>query len=153
MRMLALKAAIAATAISTIAGCAVTPGEVNTTYDAGHRAALDALNAEPLPLPLVEDVDTAFLGDRQVPVAYDASLPAVFSREAGHAACKSRSQTDRDAHIERDGLCRPPEPGRICASRVAGAARSNRRRQDERRRWRCRPEQLRRAGLCPGIDG
>lgn len=78
MRMLALKAAIAATAISTIAGCAVTPGEVNTTYDAGHRAALDALNAEPLPLPLVEDVDTAFLGDRQVPVAYDASLPAVF---------------------------------------------------------------------------
>ncbi|MDQ7980373.1 type II secretory pathway protein [Paraburkholderia sp. SARCC-3016] len=78
MRMPFLKTAIAAAAVTIIAGCAVTQGDVNAVYNASHQTATDAMNAEPQPLPLVEDVDSAFLGDRQVPVAYDASLPAVF---------------------------------------------------------------------------
>ena len=78
MRMPFLKSALAAAAITIIAGCAVSQGDINAVYDASHQSASDAMNAEPQPLPLVEDVDSAFLGDRLVPVAYDASLPAVF---------------------------------------------------------------------------
>ncbi|MFC0403135.1 type II secretory pathway protein [Paraburkholderia rhizosphaerae] len=82
MRMLFLKTAIAAAAVTIIAGCAVTQGDINTVYDASHQTATDAMNADPRPIPLVEDVDSAFLGDRQVPVAYDASLPAIFRERA-----------------------------------------------------------------------
>src|SRR5262249_51490427 len=78
MRLLFLKTAIAAAAVTIIAGCAVTQGDINSVYDASHQTATDAMNADPRPIPLVEDVDSAFLGDRQVPVAYDASLPAIF---------------------------------------------------------------------------
>jgi type IVB pilus formation R64 PilN family outer membrane protein len=78
MRMFASRAVIGALCMTMIAGCAVTQSDVNTAYDAANRAALDAMAGVPGSLPLVEDVDSAFLGDRQVPVAYDASLPPVF---------------------------------------------------------------------------
>jgi hypothetical protein len=78
MRMLIIKAATGALCMVMTAGCAITQGDVNTAYDAANRAGLDAMAGIPTSLPLVEDVDSAFLGDRQVPVAYDASLPPVF---------------------------------------------------------------------------
>jgi type IVB pilus formation R64 PilN family outer membrane protein len=78
MRMFASRAVIGALCMTMIAGCAVTQSDVNTAYDAANRASLDAMAGIPGSLPLVEDVDSAFLGDRQVPVAYDASLPPVF---------------------------------------------------------------------------
>lgn len=60
------------------AGCAVTQQDVNASYDAAHRTISDALGKGPTPMALVEDVPTAFLGDRLVPLAYEATLPAVF---------------------------------------------------------------------------
>lgn len=61
-----------------LAGCAVTQDEVNRAYDAANRAGADAMANGPQSMPLVEDVPNAFLGDRLVPVAYDAKLPAIF---------------------------------------------------------------------------
>ncbi|WP_176060330.1 secretin N-terminal domain-containing protein [Paraburkholderia sp. BCC1876] len=69
-------AAIAATLV--IAGCAVSQSDVNSAYDAASRTMAGATGDGPQSMPLVEDVPTAFLGDRLVPVAYEASLPAIF---------------------------------------------------------------------------
>lgn len=73
-----MKALAAAVAMLALAGCAVTQEDVNRSYDAAHQAVLDAMGNGPESMPLVEDVPTAFLGDRLVPVAYEATLPAVF---------------------------------------------------------------------------
>ncbi|WP_350357362.1 type II secretory pathway protein [Paraburkholderia fungorum] len=73
-----LKTAIAAACSLVIAGCAVTQGDVNSAYDAANGAASAAMSNLPGSMALVEDVPTAFLGDRLVPVAYEATLPATF---------------------------------------------------------------------------
>jgi type IVB pilus formation R64 PilN family outer membrane protein len=73
-----IKALSGAALCLAIAGCAVTQDEVNRSYDAAHRAAADAMANAPGSMALVEDVQSAFLGDRLVPVAYEATLPAVF---------------------------------------------------------------------------
>ncbi|MPW10887.1 type II secretory pathway protein [Paraburkholderia sp. CNPSo 3155] len=61
-----------------IAGCAVNQSDINASYDAAHRTGSDAMANLPGSMALVEDVPTAFLGDRLVPVAYEAKLPATF---------------------------------------------------------------------------
>ncbi|MFL9886747.1 type II secretory pathway protein [Paraburkholderia agricolaris] len=73
-----MKSLAAAVAMFALAGCAVTQDDVNRSYDAAHQAVVDAMGNGPDSMPLVEDVPTAFLGDRLVPVAYEATLPAVF---------------------------------------------------------------------------
>ena len=73
-----LKTAIAGACSLVIAGCAVTQGDVNSAYDAANGAASAAMSNLPGSMALVEDVPTAFLGDRLVPVAYEATLPATF---------------------------------------------------------------------------
>ncbi|WP_333997489.1 type II secretory pathway protein [Burkholderia gladioli] len=78
MRVHLLKSGAAVVAALMLAGCAVTQQDVNESYDAAHRAISDALGKGPAPMALVEDVPTAFLGDRLVPLAYEATLPAVF---------------------------------------------------------------------------
>jgi type IVB pilus formation R64 PilN family outer membrane protein len=78
MRYPKLKACAAAFAVLSLAGCAVSQGDVNRAYDAANAAATNAMNGVPDSLPLVEDVPDAYLGDRMVPLSYDASLPAVF---------------------------------------------------------------------------
>ncbi|KWK05999.1 type II secretory pathway protein [Burkholderia ubonensis] len=78
MRMHLLKSAVAIAAALLAAGCAVTQQDVNDSYDAAHRVISDALAKGPASMALVEDVPTAFLGDRLVPLAYEATLPAVF---------------------------------------------------------------------------
>jgi type IVB pilus formation R64 PilN family outer membrane protein len=78
MRYPKLKACAAAFAVLWLAGCAVSQGDVNRAYDAANATATGALNGVPDQLPLVEDVPDAYLGDRMVPLSYDASLPAVF---------------------------------------------------------------------------
>ncbi|WP_334026231.1 phospholipase D-like domain-containing protein [Burkholderia gladioli] len=78
MRVHLLKSGAAVVAALMLAGCAVTQQDVNDSYDAAHRAISDALGKGPAPMALVEDVPTAFLGDRLVPLAYEATLPAVF---------------------------------------------------------------------------
>jgi len=72
------RSAIAAACSLIIAGCAVTQGDVNSAYDSTNSAASAAMNNLPGSMALVEDVPTAFLGDRLVPVAYEATLPATF---------------------------------------------------------------------------
>ncbi|MBU9589458.1 secretin N-terminal domain-containing protein [Burkholderia multivorans] len=78
MRVHLLKSGVAIAAALMAAGCAVTQQDVNDSYDAAHRTISDALGKGPAPMALVEDVPTAFLGDRLVPLAYEATLPAVF---------------------------------------------------------------------------
>ncbi|CAE6832560.1 hypothetical protein R69746_06562 [Paraburkholderia aspalathi] len=78
MRHLPMRLAVAVAATLTIAGCAVSQSDVNSAYDAANRTMTGAVGDGPQSMPLVEDVPTAFLGDRLVPVAYEANLPAVF---------------------------------------------------------------------------
>ncbi|MFM0082819.1 type II secretory pathway protein [Paraburkholderia sediminicola] len=78
MRHLPMRLAAAVAATLTIAGCAVSQSDVNNAYDAANRTMTGAVGDGPQSMPLVEDVPTAFLGDRLVPVAYEANLPAVF---------------------------------------------------------------------------
>ncbi|MFM0046036.1 type II secretory pathway protein [Paraburkholderia sediminicola] len=73
-----LKVLTASVSALALAGCAVTQDDVNRSYDAAHRAVVEAMGNGPESMPLVEDVPSAFLGDRLVPVAYEATLPAVF---------------------------------------------------------------------------
>ncbi|APA90437.1 type II secretory pathway protein (plasmid) [Paraburkholderia sprentiae WSM5005] len=73
-----LTTGLAAACSLMIAGCAVYQSDVNSAYDGVHRTASDAMANLPGSMALVEDVPTAFLGDRLVPVAYEAKLPATF---------------------------------------------------------------------------
>ncbi|MEW6346255.1 MAG: type II secretory pathway protein [Paraburkholderia sp.] len=82
MRYPKLKACVAALAVLWLAGCAVSQGDVNRAYDAANASATNAMNGGPGQAPLVEDVADAYLGDRMVPVAYDAQLPAVFREKS-----------------------------------------------------------------------
>lgn len=54
------------------------PNSGNHAYDTAHTDASRAMGTVPDSMALVEDVPTAFLGDRLVPVAYEATLPAIF---------------------------------------------------------------------------
>ncbi|CAN7794869.1 type II secretory pathway protein [Paraburkholderia hospita] len=78
MRLSFIRTAIAAASLLAIAGCAVTQSDINAAYEAANKTGIDALNGVPGSMSLVEDVPSAFLGDRMVPVAYEATLPAVF---------------------------------------------------------------------------
>lgn len=78
IRHLKLKFLTASVASFVLAGCAVTQEDVNSAYDVAHRAMNAATANGPESMALVEDVPNAFLGDRLVPVAYEAGLPAVF---------------------------------------------------------------------------
>ncbi|MBU6486207.1 MAG: type II secretory pathway protein [Burkholderiales bacterium] len=78
LRFTNFKAIAAAASLVVVAGCAVTQGDVNDAYNKAEASATNAMGDGPHSQPLVEDVATAFLGDRMVPLAYDASLPAVF---------------------------------------------------------------------------
>jgi type IVB pilus formation R64 PilN family outer membrane protein len=78
MRLSFIRTAIAVASLLAIAGCAVTQSDINAAYDAANKTGIDALNGVPGSMSLVEDVPSAFLGDRMVPVAYEATLPAVF---------------------------------------------------------------------------
>jgi type IVB pilus formation R64 PilN family outer membrane protein len=78
MRLSFIRTAIAAASLLVVAGCAVTQSDINAAYDAANKTGVDALNGVPGSMSLVEDVPSAFLGDRMVPVAYEATLPAVF---------------------------------------------------------------------------
>lgn len=82
MRQLRHRSLIAATVASallaTLAGCAVTQGDVNDAYNQANLTASSAYGGFGQGIPLVELVPSAFLGDRPVPVAYEATLPAIF---------------------------------------------------------------------------
>ncbi|WP_261530792.1 type II secretory pathway protein [Burkholderia multivorans] len=82
MRMHPFKSVVAIAAAVLASGCAVTQQDVNSSYDAAHRTISDALAKGPESMALVEDVPTAFLGDRLVPLAYEATLPAVFREKS-----------------------------------------------------------------------
>ncbi|MBB5420623.1 type II secretory pathway protein [Paraburkholderia atlantica] len=73
-----IKTGLAVACSLMIAGCAVNQGDINAAYDGAHRTGSDAMANLPGSMALVEDVPTAFLGDRLVPVAYEATLPATF---------------------------------------------------------------------------
>ncbi|MCX5544671.1 type II secretory pathway protein [Paraburkholderia sp. CNPSo 3076] len=78
MRLYPIRTLIAAACAVALAGCAVTQGDVNGAYDHANATAGAALDGAGNGIPLVEIVQTAFLGDRPVPLAYEATLPAVF---------------------------------------------------------------------------
>ncbi|WP_028214412.1 type II secretory pathway protein [Paraburkholderia mimosarum] len=78
MRLYPIRTLIATASVVMIAGCAVTQGDVNSAYDQGNATASAALDGAGNSIPLVEVVPSAFLGDRPVPLAYEATLPAVF---------------------------------------------------------------------------
>jgi type IVB pilus formation R64 PilN family outer membrane protein len=78
MRHTKFKIAIALLAASALTGCAVSQMDVNRAYDAANADATHAMGSGPESMQLVEEVPTAFLGDRLIPVAYEATLPAIF---------------------------------------------------------------------------
>jgi len=78
MRHNTIKIAASLTLASMLSGCAVSQMDVNRAYSAAAADAATAMGNGPESMPLVEEVPTAFLGDRLVPVAYEATLPAVF---------------------------------------------------------------------------
>jgi type IVB pilus formation R64 PilN family outer membrane protein len=78
LRYTKIRAIAAAVSLLAIAGCAVTQKDVNDAYNKTSGAVTTAMDDKAQSQPLVEDVATAFLGDRLVPLAYDANLPAVF---------------------------------------------------------------------------
>ena len=82
MRLTKIKSAVATLVAISLAGCAVSQSDVNHAYDAANADATKAMGSGPDSMALVEEVPTAFLGDRLVPVAYEATLPAVFREKS-----------------------------------------------------------------------
>ena len=82
MRLTKIKSAVAMLVAVSLAGCAVSQSDVNHAYDAANSDATKAMGSGPDSMALVEEVPTAFLGDRLVPVAYEATLPAVFREKS-----------------------------------------------------------------------
>jgi type IVB pilus formation R64 PilN family outer membrane protein len=78
MRINRFQAAVSLLLASALTGCAISQSDINGAYDAATRDATRAMANTGDSMPLVEHVPTAFLGDRLVPVAYEATLPAVF---------------------------------------------------------------------------
>jgi type IVB pilus formation R64 PilN family outer membrane protein len=78
MRLTKIKSAVAMLVAISLTGCAVSQWDVNHAYDALNAEGAKAMGNGPESMALVEDVPTAFLGDRLVPVAYEATLPAIF---------------------------------------------------------------------------
>lgn len=82
MRSNRFQAAVSVLVASILTGCAVTQSDVNGAYDSATRDAAQAMVGMGESMPLVEHVQTAFLGDRLIPVAYEATLPAVFREKS-----------------------------------------------------------------------
>ena len=82
MRLAKIKSAVCMLVAVSLAGCAVSQSDVNHAYDAANSDATKAMGSGPESMALVEEVPTAFLGDRLVPVAYEANLPAVFREKS-----------------------------------------------------------------------
>ena len=82
MRLAKIKSAVCMLVAVSLAGCAVSQSDVNHAYDAANADATKAMGSGPDSMALVEEVPTAFLGDRLVPVAYEATLPAVFREKS-----------------------------------------------------------------------
>ncbi|MFL9912012.1 type II secretory pathway protein [Paraburkholderia sp. RL17-337-BIB-A] len=82
MRANRFQAAVSLLVASVLTGCAVSQSDVNGAYDAATADASHAMANMGDSLALVEHVPTAFLGDRLVPVAYEATLPAVFREKS-----------------------------------------------------------------------
>jgi type IVB pilus formation R64 PilN family outer membrane protein len=78
MRHTKIKTAMILTFASALAGCAVSQGDINDAYNSGTRDAKNAIGDGPEQMALVEMVPTAFLGDKLVPLAYEATLPSIF---------------------------------------------------------------------------
>lgn len=76
--LLRFRSVVAAAVAISLSGCAVMQSDVNSAYDQANSTASAALDGAGQGIPLVEHVPSAFLGDRPVPLAYVATLPAVF---------------------------------------------------------------------------
>jgi type IVB pilus formation R64 PilN family outer membrane protein len=76
-----IKKAVVVLALASLGGCAVTQTDVNNRAQKMHRQISDQLatQANTPPAALVERVRGSYLGGESVPLAYDATLPAVFS--------------------------------------------------------------------------
>ena len=73
MHLTKIKSAVAILVAASLTGCAVSQSDVNHAYDAANAEAARAMGSVPQSMSLVEEVPTAFLGDRLVPVAYEAT--------------------------------------------------------------------------------
>jgi type IVB pilus formation R64 PilN family outer membrane protein len=82
MRHTKFKTAVTLLVAAALSGCAVSQLDVNRAYDAANADGAKAMGDGPQSMQLVEEVPTAFLGDRLVPVAYEATLPAVFREKS-----------------------------------------------------------------------
>jgi type IVB pilus formation R64 PilN family outer membrane protein len=82
MRHTKFKTAVTLLVAAALSGCAVSQLDVNRAYDTANADGAKAMGDGPQSMQLVEEVPTAFLGDRLVPVAYEATLPAVFREKS-----------------------------------------------------------------------
>lgn len=76
-----IKNAVVVLALASLGGCAVTQTDVNKRAQTMHRQITDQLAAQATTpaAALVERIRGSYLGGESVPLAYDATLPAVFS--------------------------------------------------------------------------
>ena len=72
---------VSALAMAALSGCAVPQGDVNRRAEAMRTEISDRVAAQSVPvtMPLVERVRGSYLGGESVPLAYDATLPSIFS--------------------------------------------------------------------------
>src|ERR1700692_3548221 len=82
MRHTKFKTAVTLLVAAALSGCAVSQLDVNRAYDEASADGAKAMGDGPQSMQLVEEVSTAFLGDRLVPVAYEATLPSVFREKS-----------------------------------------------------------------------
>ncbi|SAK90212.1 type II secretory pathway component PulD-like protein [Caballeronia catudaia] len=137
MRHTKIKSAVAMLVAISLTGCAVSQWDVNHAYDALNAEGAKAMGNGPESMALVEDVPTAFLGDRLVPVAYEATLPAIFREKTvvfpgnlplSKIATLVSSATGypvhlspdvfipRDAFIPKTNVAAPSQPGPMTSS-------------------------------------
>ncbi|WP_028221570.1 type II secretory pathway protein [Paraburkholderia oxyphila] len=125
----------------SLAGCAVTQGDVNDAYDKANASATSAYGGFGQGMELVEDVPGAFLGDRPVPLAYEATLPSVFRDKKVTFPPKLGVKTiatlvsnatgypvhvSPDVFISRDALIpRPGSDGKSTQIAMGGGMKSN----------------------------
>lgn len=76
-----VKNAVVVLALASLGGCAVTQSDVNKRAQKLHSQMTDQLAAQAIapPAALVERVRGSYLGGESIPLAYDATLPAIFS--------------------------------------------------------------------------
>ena len=76
-----LRVCVVLALVGLLSACAVSQSEVNKAYKDDEATVNQNIDNGIESMALVEDVESAFLGDRMAQVAYEATLPPVFHQK------------------------------------------------------------------------